>query len=243
MFAHKRKLDDFTSEIEAHIQLEIERLQEQGLSEPQARATARRAFGNVMQAEERFYESGRWLWWEHFWQDLRHAQRMLRKSPGFTIIALLTIALGIGATTAIFSVVDAALLHPLPYPQPEQLVSIQDDLPGVGAHDVGMSEPEWQDLQRSGIFEYVSPTWFDENNLTGSSQPARVRLLIVAPNYFALLGVKPQLGRAFNPEDHTPCGSGRSVATRTFWTKVCGSTPTCTGSSASCRRVLTRRGE
>src|SRR5207302_6268595 len=67
-----------------------------------------------------------------------------------------------------------------------------------------LSEPEWQDLQRSGIFEYVSPAWFDENNLTGSAQPARVRLLIVAPNYFALLGVKPQLGRAFNAEDHSP---------------------------------------
>jgi hypothetical protein len=204
MFGRKRKVDDFTSEIEAHIQLESERLQEQGLSKRDARATARRSFGNIMQAEERFYESGRWLGWDHFWQDVRYGLRMLRKSPGFTAIAVLTIALGIGATTAIFSVVDAALLHPLPYPQPEQLVSVEDDLPGVGAQDVGMSEPEWQDLQRSGIFEYVSPAWFDENNLTGSSQPARVRLLIVAPNYFALLGVKPQLGRSFNPEDHTP---------------------------------------
>src|SRR5882757_8121901 len=204
MFGRKRKLDDFSSEIEAHIQLEIERLRAQGLSEEDARATARRSFGNLMQAKERFYESGRWLWWEHLWQDVRYGLRMLRRSPGFTAIAVLTIALGIGATTAIFSVVDAALLHPLPYPQPEQLVSIQDDLPGVGARDAGMSEPEWQDLHRSGIFEYVSPTWFDENNLTGSSQPARVRLLIVAPNYFALLGVKPQLGRAFNPEDHSP---------------------------------------
>ncbi len=204
MFGRKRKLDDFTSEIEAHLQLEIERLREQGLSEEDARPAARRSFGNLMQAEERFYESGLWLWWEDLWQDVRYGLRMLRKSPGFTAIAVSTIALGIGATTAIFSVVDATLWHPLPYPQPEQLVSIQDDLPGVGAQDAGMSEPEWQDLHRSGIFEYVSPTWFDENNLTGSSQPARVRLLIVAPNYFALLGVKPQLGRAFNPEDHSP---------------------------------------
>src|SRR6266481_5880890 len=204
MFGRKRKLDDFTSEIEAHLQLEIERLREQGLSEEDARPAARRSFGNLMQAEERFYESGLWLWWEDLWQDVRYGLRMLRKSPGFTAIAVSTIALGIGATTAIFSVVDATLWHPLPYPQPEQLVSVQDDLPGVGAQDAGMSEPEWQDLHRSGIFEYVSPTWFDENNLTGSSQPARVRLLIVAPNYFALLGVKPQLGRAFNPEDHAP---------------------------------------
>src|SRR6266853_585023 len=225
MFGRKRKLDDFTSEIEAHIQFEIERLRAQGLSEEDARATAHRSFGNVMQAEERFYESVRWLWWDHLWQDVRYGLRMLRKSPGFTAIAVLTIALGIGATTAIFSVVDAALLHPLPYPQPEQLVSIQDDLPGVGARDAGMSEPEWQDLHRSGIFEYVSPTWFDENNLTGSSQPARVRLLIVAPNYFALLGVKPQLGRAFNPEDHSPGLIPEALISDGLWKRAFGSDP------------------
>jgi len=225
MFGRKRKLDDFSSEIEAHIQLEIERLRAQGLSEEDARATARRSFGNLMQAKERFYESGRWLWCEHLWQDLRYGLRMLRKSPGFTAIAVLTIALGIGATTAIFSVVDAALLHPLPYPQPEQLVSIQDDLPGVGARDAGMSEPEWQDLHRSGIFEYVSPTWFDENNLTGSSQPARVRLLIVAPNYFALLGVKPQLGRAFNPEDHSPGLLLEVLISDGLWKRAFGGDP------------------
>src|SRR5207302_2943775 len=95
-------------------------------------------------------------------QDIRFSVRMLRKSPGFTIVAVLTIALGIGATTAIFSVVDATLLEPLPYPHPEQLVSLRNDLPGVGAQDAGLSQPEWQDLQRSGIFEFVSPTWFDE---------------------------------------------------------------------------------
>src|SRR5205085_6948927 len=117
-------------------------------------------------------------WADEFLQDLRFGFRALRKSPGFTIVVVVTLALGIGATTAMFSVVEATLLRALPYAQPEQLVSIEDDLPGAGAQDVGMSGPEWQDLQRSGIFEYVSPTWFDENNLTGSSQPERVRLLI-----------------------------------------------------------------
>src|SRR6476619_2287178 len=154
--------------------------------------------------------------------DLRFALRQFRKSPGFTSIAVITIALGIGATTAIFTVVDATLLEPLPYPHAEQLVSIQDDLPGGGARDVGMSEPEWQDLQRSGIFEYVSPTWFDENTLTGSSQPARVRLLIVAPNYVALLGVKPQLGRAFNSEDHTPGLLLEVLISYGLWKRVFG---------------------
>jgi len=95
----------------------------------------------------------------------------------------------------------------------------------VGARDVGMSEPEWQDLQRSGIFEYVSPTWFDENNLTGSSQPARVRLLIVAPNYLALLGVKPQMGRAFHPEDHSPGLLEEVVISDSLWNGHLGATP------------------
>jgi predicted permease len=225
MFRHKRKLEDFTSEVEAHLQLEIESLRQQGLSENEARAAARRSFGNVLQAEERFYESSRWLWWDHLCQDLRYALRTLRKAPGFAAITVLTIALGIGATTAIFTVVDATLLRPLPYPQPEQLVSLQDDLPGVGARDVGMSQPEWLDLQRSGIFDYVSPTWFDENNLTGSSQPTRVRLLIVAPNYFALLGVKPQLGRAFNPEDHSPGLLTEALISDGLWKRAFGADP------------------
>src|SRR6266700_508704 len=150
---------------------------------------------------------------------------MFRKSSGVTAIAILTIALGIGATTAIFSVVDATLLEPLPYPQSEQLVSIQDNFPGIGAQDVGLSEPEWQDLQRSGIFESVSPTWFDENNLTGSSQPARVRLLIVAPNYFALLGMQPTLGRGFDPHDHSPGLIPEVVISDRLWKRAFGSDP------------------
>jgi predicted permease len=225
MFARKRNLDDFSSEIEAHLQLEAERLREQGLSEQEARAAARRRFGNVLRAEERFYESRRWLWWDHFWQDVRFAARMLRKSPGFTIIAALTIALGIGATTAIFSVVDATLLQPLPYPQPEQLVSLEDDLPGAGSRDVGLSQPEWLDLQRSGIFENVAPTWFDENNLTGASQPARVRLLIVSPNYFAVLGAKPRLGRTFHPDDHSPGLLPEVVLSDGLWKRAFGGDP------------------
>jgi hypothetical protein len=132
-----RPVEDFAAEIESHLQLETDSLQEEGLSADEARALAHQRFGNVAGARERFYESGRWLWRDRLSQDLRFAVRMLRQSPGFAAIAILTSAIGVGETTATFSVVDATLLHPLPYPHPEQLVSIEDHLPGVGAQTSG----------------------------------------------------------------------------------------------------------
>ena len=216
---------EFDRELRSHLEAETEDQQENGLPAEEASYAARRAFGNVTAVREQLYEAERWLAWDHFWQDARYAVRMLRRAPGFAAVAVLTIALGVGATTAIFSVVDATLLRPLPYPQPEQLVSIEDDLAGSGARDVGMSPPEWEDLRRSGIFEYVSPTWFDENNLIASSHPMRVRILLVAPNYFALLGVKPQLGRTFNPQDHSPGLLEEIVISDGLWRNAFGGDP------------------
>ena len=231
MFGRKRKASDFSDEVRSHIEIETQRLREQGLSEREARSQALRGFGNVMVAEERFYESRRALWWDCFRQDIRYSVRMLRRSPGFTTVAVLTIALGIGATTAIFSVVDATLLHPLPYPHPEQLVSIVDDLPGAGVYDVGMSVPEWHDFQRSGIFEYVSTIGGGDVNLTGASQPTRIRFLNIPPNYFALLGVKPELGSSFDPNDQTPGFTLDALISDGLWKRVFAGDPTILGKS------------
>ncbi|HEY5026985.1 MAG TPA: ABC transporter permease, partial [Candidatus Angelobacter sp.] len=174
-------------------------------------------------------QSGGGLWWDNLLRDIRYTLRTLRRSPGFTAIAVLTIALGIGATTAIFSIVDATLLRPLPYPQPEQLVRIQDDLPGVGSEDVGMSTPEVWDFQRSGIFQWISPNWYDEQNVTGSGQATRVGLVTVMPNYFTLLGVKPQLGRTFDPNDPTPGFNLQTVISDGLWKRAFGSDPNIVG--------------
>ena len=231
VFGRKRPPDDFAAEIDAHLQLEADRLREEGLGVEEAQLAARRAFGNVTLSQERFYESGRWRWWDRLSQDVRHAARVLRKTPGFALIAILTMAVGIGATTAIFSVVDATLLHPLPYPEPDRLVSVEDDLPGVGSYNVGMSQPEWLDLERSGIFESVSPSWFDENNLTGAARPTRVRLNLVAPNYFATLGVMPALGRAFPPDDRSPGFTLGVVISDAMWQRGFGGDPAIVGKS------------
>lgn len=226
MLLQRRRFDaELEEEMRVHLELREREQIESGMAADEARAAARRRFGNATYLREESRIAWGWEWLENAAHDIRYGTRMLRKSPGFSAVVILTMALGIGATTAIFTVVNATLLRPLPYPQPERLVSIVDDLPGLGARDVGMSPPEWEDLKRSDIFEYVSPTWFDENNLTGSSQPARVRLLIVAPNYFALLGVKPQLGRTFDPQDHSPSLLPEVVISDGLWKRAFGGDP------------------
>src|SRR5271157_4593885 len=118
MFGRKRKQSDFTAEIEAHLELETERLKEQGLSEEEARRAARRAFGNVTRAQERFYERGRWLWWDNLQQDVRYAVRRLVKSPGFALVAVITLGLGVGVNATVFTAYNAIALRPLPADDP-----------------------------------------------------------------------------------------------------------------------------
>jgi putative ABC transport system permease protein len=136
------------------------------------------------------------------WRDFRFALRGLTRSPGFTAIAVLTLALGIGANTAIFSVVNAVLLRPLSYAQPDQLVSIRARLTGRGRSDVPMSQPEYHDLL-SGVpaFRDISAIWPININLTGGGEPQRIQAAVVSTNYFSLLGTAPVLGRDFTKAD------------------------------------------
>lgn len=167
---------------------------------------------------------------ENLVHDLRHGFRLLYKQPAFTAIAVATLALGIGANTAIFSVVNAVLLRPLPFPHPEQLVLISDDLTGRQVNNVGMSVPELQDLQeRAGIFEDVSAVWPVDANLTGSDHPERVELLAVSPNYFSMLGATAQLGRVFGDEDRAQGFADGVVISDGLWKRVFGGDPNILG--------------
>jgi len=175
-FAAGRRADQrFREEMEEHLAQQTADNLRAGMSTAEAHRQAVLKFGAVEAIREDYHAESGLPSIESLLRDLRYALRQLAASPGFASIAILTIALGIGATTAIYSVVDATLLHPLPYPEPEQLVRIQEDFPGVGAHDVRLSVPEWKDFQSSGIFRYVAPERSGSVNLTGSSQPARIQ--------------------------------------------------------------------
>src|SRR6476660_3400557 len=164
------------------------------------------------------------------WDDLRYAARMLRNKPGFTLIAVFTLGLGIGANTAIFSVVNAVLLRPLPFPQPEQIVLVRDDLTGRKAENVGLSVDELKDFQeRSGVFDQISAVWPVDANLTGSDRPERIELLGVSTNYFSLLGANAQLGRVFGPQDQAQGFAEGVVISDGLWRRLFGSDPNVLG--------------
>ncbi|HEU4506945.1 MAG TPA: ABC transporter permease [Pyrinomonadaceae bacterium] len=166
----------------------------------------------------------------NFIMDLRFAVRSLLKQRGFTIVVVLTLALGIGANTAIFNVVNAVLLRPLPFPNPQEIVLVQDDLIDLKLENVGMSVDELNDLQqRSDVFSQISAVWPADANLTGSDRPERIELLVVSPNYFSLLGVNPQLGRVFGPEDQAPGFASAVVISDGLWQRLFAKDPNVLG--------------
>jgi predicted permease len=165
-----------------------------------------------------------------FVQDLRYAFRTLLKSRSFTTVAVLTLALGIGANVATFSVVYAVLLRPLPFPHPDQLVRVFDDLRGPNEHDVGMSAPELWDLQdRSGVFQQISAVAPSSSAVAGADRTVRAESLVTSPDYFTLLGAKPALGRVYTPQDAAPGFLEPVVISHGFWGRYYGSDPNIIG--------------
>src|SRR6516165_10224713 len=163
-------------------------------------------------------------------QDVRYGLRMLVKKPTFTIVAVLTLALGVGANTAIFSIVNAVLLRPLPYPDPNRLVRVFFNEPGVGLRDVRFSKPELDDLQtRSGVFEDVSPIFEGSEDVTGAGQPERVEGVNASFSYFSMLGVIPQIGRLYGPQDFTPGFASEAVISDGLWRRAYGADPNVVG--------------
>jgi len=163
-------------------------------------------------------------------QDVRYGLRMLVKKPTFTIVAALTLALGVGANTAIFSIVDAVLLRSLPYRDPDRLVRIFFNEPGVGLRDVRFSKPELDDLQtRAGVFEDVTPIFEGSEDLTGVQKAERVEGVNGSFSYFSMLGVIPQIGRLYGPEDFVPGFAQEAVISDGLWRRAYGADPNVLG--------------
>ncbi len=226
-FVTRRSADQrLREEIAQHLAFQTEENLRAGMSSAEARRQAALKLGSAEAIREHHHAEQSLPLIENLLFDLRYAVRMLLRSPGISFIAIATMALGIGATTAIYSVIDATLLHSLPYPNPAELVRVEDDLPGVGAQSVGISVPEWRDLESSGIFQSASITGTGENvNLTGSAQPLRLGFKQVTPNYFAVLGVDAQLGRTFDPHDATPGYNLEVVISDGLWRREFGADP------------------
>ena len=158
-------------------------------------------------------------------QDLRYALRTLRNSPAFVTITVLTLALGIGANLAIFTIVNAVLLQPLPFREPDRIVRVFDDLRGAGAKNVGMSVPELADLQRSGVFEQVSVIFPASQALSGGDGVERIEFLGTSPSYFELLGTPPALGRIYTQAEWVPGCLDGVVISDGLWRRQFGSDP------------------
>jgi predicted permease len=151
-------------------------------------------------------------------QDARYGFRLLRKSPGFTLIAVLTLALGIGATTAVFSVVDTILLHPLPYRNPGELVLVTESLPAMASDELGVAAGEFQDYrERNRSFSQVASFESDGFNLTGTDHPLRVNAARVSSSAFPLLGVSPEIGRVFTTDEDRYGNDNVVVLSHSLW--------------------------
>jgi predicted permease len=226
MFNRKRSQQDFAEEIKSHLELEADELKREGLSDEEARRQARREFGNVRVAQERFYLNDRWAFFHKTLRDLRFAFRSLRQSPGFAITAILTLALGMGANTAVFSVMNAVLLRSLPVFEPNRLVHIETSNPprGTGTVDTHqtLSYPVYDAMRRqtgalSAVMAYV-PLSNTKVAVRYGAEPEVAEGEMVSGAFFSGLGVNLPLGRGFSSQDETD-HAPLAVLSSNYWTR------------------------
>ena len=224
MRPRKRMLESLDQDIREHILMETQDNIERGMSPEEARYAAVRKFGNVTRVKEDTRDVWSVVWLEQLLQDIRFGLRVLRKSPGFAVVAILTLALGIGANTAIFSVVNAVLLQPLPYPNANRLAIIWSRW---GNETRGpASGPEMIELRnRSRALDEIGGIWATSGTITGTAEPEQVRLAFTTANFLPLLADKPQLGRFFAPGEDRGGAAPLMILTDGLWRRQFGANP------------------
>ena len=239
MKRRERMLQELDQDLRAHIEIETRDNIERGMTPDEAHYAALRKFGNVRRVQEETREVWSRVWLEQLWQDVRYAARMLRKSPGFTAVAVLTLALGIGANTAIFSVVYAVLLRPLPYADPGQLVIIfqakpQEQVPFTGINYLNFAECRAQ----SHAFAEMAANQAHQLTLTGAGEPSVLTTMVVTPEIFSLLEAQPLLGRTFLAEDGKRGAAPVVILSENLWRSQFGADPNLVGRSISLDKRL-----
>ena len=224
LWLRRRLYGELSEEIREHLEEKIEELVAGGMSRKEAGYLARREFGNLSLVEQDTRKVWRWAAVEDFLSDVRYGLRMLRKNPGFTAVAVLTLALGIGATTAIFSVVNTVLLHPLPYPESERIVSIS-------RFGVGNSMPMFTYWAQNnpGFEDLAAYTASIGMNLEGRDKVELAKATKASRDYFRLFGANPLLGRTFSEEEDRPGGPRVLVTSYGFWQQRFGAAPSVVG--------------
>jgi predicted permease len=222
---------DLEDEIRSHLEMQIEENVRQGMSSEDARQAALRKFGGVAQVKEAYRDRRSLPLVESILQDLRYAVRTLKKSPGFTIVTVLTLALGIGANTAIFSVANAVLLRPLNYKDSDRLVQLSHHYKKTnGEGDVSaIGYTHYRDNSKS--FESIGAGNEWSVNLTGAGEPERLNGIVVTHNFFQTLGVEAAKGRVFTPDENRPGRNRVVVLTDSFWQRRFSADPDIVGKS------------
>jgi len=229
---------ELDEELRYHIEQQTEQNIRLGMNQEEARAAAHKAFGGVEQAKERSRDTRGVRWLEELWQDLRYGARMLAKNPGFTLVAGATLALGIGANSAIFSVVNSVLLRELPYREPQRLVALWSDNP-LQQSQTGLTEwpftaADFRDLRdQNQSFEQMAAFTAHRLNITGGAEPELLGGVSATANLFALLGVEARHGRVFQPEEDQPGNNRVVVLSDGLWRRRFGSDPKIIGQTIS----------
>src|ERR1700688_511389 len=228
----RRADQEFEQELQTHLDLLTQKNISRGMVPAEARRAALLRLGGVTQLKETNRELQGLPFLETFLQDVRFALRTLRKNPGFTTIAVLTLALGIGAHTAIFTVVFAVLLKPLPFVQPEQLVTVFEAQPQEGVMGNGWSYPNFAELRaHNHIFSEMAGNQQHQLTLTDRGEPTVVNTAVVTPELFSILGEKPIAGRTFLPEEGKPGAPAVVIVSENLWRGSFGADPNIVGTS------------
>jgi putative ABC transport system permease protein len=208
-------------ELEAHLLIETEENIARGMAPEEARFAAARKLGNQTLIREVIYKMNSIGFLETLWQDLRFGLRMMTKAPGFAAIAVVTLALGIGASTAIFSVVDAVLLRALPYPNPQQIVRVWEQAPD--GHRMNLADSNFDDFRtQNKTFASLAAYGTELVSVSGGSEPVRVNAAAVSSGFFESLGVEPFRGRAFSSDERRPHGTPAMIVSYGYWQRYLG---------------------